>query len=154
MSKAQTLCIRNRYVFVCVSTLFVCLFTLFVCLSILFVCLSTLFVCLSTLSHKQLICRFVFRYIETESIAEKYGNKETIERLREERKALESEEFKLKTELKKAENLLSEYESLDKDLLKEYRQLKSELDCRLWALNELNQSSGSASNGSLNGLSD
>ena len=94
------------------------------------------------------------RYMETETISQKYGNKETIETLREERKALDSEESRLKSELKKAEKLLSEYESLDLDLLKEYKRLKSELDCRHWAINELNQSSGSTSNGSLNGLSD
>ncbi len=57
---------------------------------------------------------------------------------------MESQEFRLKTELKKSETLLAEYESLDKDLLKEYRRLKSDLECRLWAINELNQSTGSS----------
>jgi hypothetical protein len=56
----------------------------------------------------------------------------------------------LKNELKKAQTLLSEYESLDQNLLKEYKRLKSELDCRQWAITELNQSSGSTSNGSIN----
>ena len=99
-------------------------------------------------------CLF-FRYIETESIAQKYGNKEKIQKLRVERKTLDLEESVLKSEVKKAETLLSQYESLDLNLLKEYRRLKSDLDCRHWAINELNQnSSGSTSNGSLNGLSE
>ncbi|CAG2116421.1 unnamed protein product [Medioppia subpectinata] len=84
------------------------------------------------------------RMIETENILQKYGNKETIDKLKAERKALEAEEYQLKNELKKSENLLSEYESLDKDLLKEYKRVKSDLECRVWAVNELNNSAGEA----------
>ena len=101
--------------------------------------------------HSFILIKYSFRHIETETIAQKYGNKETIQKLKEERKALEAEEFALKSELKKAEEKLALYESLDKDLLKQYRQLKDDLECRYWAISELNQSSGSASNGSING---
>lgn len=90
------------------------------------------------------------RLDETDRVLQKYGKQEIIESLKEERKSLEIEEFQLKSEVKRAQSLLSEYESLDSELLKEYKRLKSDLDCRRWAINELNQSSGSTSNGSIN----
>jgi len=99
-------------------------------------------VCTLHMSKAQTLC-IRNRMVETENILRKYGNKEMIERLKDDRKALESEGYRLKSDLKKAENLLSEYESLDKDLLKEYKRVKDDLDCRLWAVNELNTSTGS-----------
>ncbi|XP_054157091.1 uncharacterized protein LOC128955444 isoform X2 [Oppia nitens] len=99
--------------------------------------------CTLHMSKAQTLC-VRKRLAETEAVVEKYGNIETIKKLTDERKSLESENHRLESELMRAEGLLAEYEGLDKGLLKEYKRVKSDLECRMWAINELNKSSGSS----------
>lgn len=70
---------------------------------------------------------------------EKYGTKEKILAVKNERIKLEREEKQLKNEIKESEALLKQYETLNPDLLKEFQSLKNELESMQWAMKELNR---------------
>lgn len=72
---------------------------------------------------------------------EKYGTKEKILAVKNERIKLEREEKQLKNEIKESEALLKQYETLNPDLLKEFQSLKNELESMQWAMKELNRAS-------------
>ena len=82
---------------------------------------------------------FSFRLESTNRILEKYGTKEKILAVKNERIKLEREEKQLKNEIKESEALLKQYETLNPDLLKEFQSLKNELESMQWAMKELNR---------------
>ena len=89
----------------------------------------------------------MIRHEEIESITRHYGKADIIRCLEKKRIDLEDDNRALKIELKDCQDLIKKYESLDSELLKEYKKIKEELKCRRWAC-RIGERSSSSSIGS------